>query len=587
MPINRLVTTLIALQLGTCFALASASPNPPPAPLDWAGANVPPELKFPPPPLPDPKIKEAALKIFGPQDCKDYPLCHLDQALVRAPTDAGVRMMYALNECKKPGPTFATDVNYVLTHPTLDQLGLIGPGDLRNLRVIAAKIDLKDGHPQLAIAKLWGVIKSDPEAAFDFGSGEVKPVQSSPSPCEWTLADFDKLIEFAPNDYRPYVMKAAYISFFRRFQTTKEAGLDADIPLYRKAIKLNTNSALTYFLMGKVLSSPSMYFPTSDTTSAIPALKKALEIDPKLWQAHLELAGVYSSLKKYREEVLEATAAIDAGHPSPLAYELASEGESGLGNIFSAIDHISKAIDIESKAASLNTTNLQQDLDTRATLYAKQQMWSHAINDLSKEISLELPELMFFNLQSILEMYPELNEVPDKILLNNLHRIIMPSVSQVGFLKQLASNKTNQPNPNPDIFIKRSEAYARSGNLINSARDFRRALVWGGSTWRSYIDGYARWVSIAENQEIDLKTAPTHLVDGTAIVWLRSTDPKTDAYTLSRLEVDCGSGMLKRLTSQGYAANGSAMGFAGGRSAWAAPIPSSIGERLQDDYCRH
>jgi hypothetical protein len=65
---------------------------------------------------------------------------------------------------------------------------------------------------------------SNPDSVFNISGTE--PTRTS-NPCEWNLADMDKLVSAFSTDYRALILRGLYFQFFTRFNVEGKYYSDA------------------------------------------------------------------------------------------------------------------------------------------------------------------------------------------------------------------------------------------------------------------------------------------------------------------------------------------------------------------------
>jgi tetratricopeptide (TPR) repeat protein len=123
--------------------------------------------------------------------------------------------------------------------------------NFRSLVSTRAKLLFADGDYAGAMNGLEQAIRSDLHRATDFtNSGAVKPEKTA-SLCVWTEPDMDALVERFPNDYRAFLFRGLYYSFFATFD---ETSVKPAIENFDRAAQLSSTSALPPLFKAELLA---------------------------------------------------------------------------------------------------------------------------------------------------------------------------------------------------------------------------------------------------------------------------------------------------------------------------------------------
>lgn len=111
--------------------------------------------------------------------------------------------------------------------------------------------------------------------------------------------------------------------------------------LYKESIKINPNNYIPFFKMGFILNNNGRYF------EAYPFAKRAIEIEPKLWQGHHNLIKILRNLNRPNEAIKITKNAITKFPKNHLFFGLIGDIYSEIGDFESARLNYKKAISIK------------------------------------------------------------------------------------------------------------------------------------------------------------------------------------------------------------------------------------------------
>jgi tetratricopeptide (TPR) repeat protein len=372
----------------------------------------------------------------------------------------------------------------------------------RDAYTLKAKVEFDLGRYEDAMSDLDAAIRVDfTNAAQVFNDGNVKPNQPTATPCAWTSADINTLAGRFPKDFRPPLYRGLYLLVFTGFS------LDADykpvMDAFARAAALNPTSALPpYFSadpyivggIGGLISKKSSVciddiVPRStecltlDDThrTGLRFLTQAIAADPTFEPAYARRGLAHYLLRENRQAVRDYTKAIEL-NPEAGVYGDRALAEVDLKEYQPAIHDYTKAIEQGCKDTLCPT------YENRANLYLKLHDYPHAISDISHVIRNFLDGTIFgFNIDQFRRIYPEYDDVADDVLCEKLRLLFNPQMNSAVYSKQfLVEAKEVDDFVLPDLFLKRGDAYADSGDIARANREYDRVSA-----------GYPKWAKNA------------------------------------------------------------------------------------------
>jgi len=166
------------------------------------------------------------------------------------------------------------------------------------------------------------------------------------------IDDINKIIKKFPNDFRGYIVRGIYYS-----SILKDKSFELSIVDYKKALNLNPQYALGYYLLGKAYSNKAMLTieNTKNYQNALNAFTRAIELNLKPTvdtNVFYERGFIYLLLEKYKEAIAEFNKALEI-NPESSSYFFSFRGDAHfeLGNYQEAINDYTKAIELKPKYA--------------------------------------------------------------------------------------------------------------------------------------------------------------------------------------------------------------------------------------------
>jgi tetratricopeptide (TPR) repeat protein len=205
------ISAIVAISFST--AIASA------APILIPGIKEPPELRVEPF---TPKKTELSApdrmmgEIIKTLNAKNLALSlpALNQLLAQYPDYADGYTFRVGALCEAANDTNAISSDLTSAIRLIDQSST-EKDSFVSLQAMQAKMEFQRGNFAGALDLLERAVASDPKQATQFvNSGGVKPRDKETSICVWTQSDMNELVRRFPNDYRAYMVRGLYYSFF-------------------------------------------------------------------------------------------------------------------------------------------------------------------------------------------------------------------------------------------------------------------------------------------------------------------------------------------------------------------------------------
>jgi len=182
---------------------------------------------------------------------------------------------------------------------------------------------------------------------------------------------------------------------------------------------------------------------------AIRCLKKAIEINPRAFDAYYYLGLAYGRIGNLQEALISFTNAININPKYIEAYIKRAEVQIGLGSYREAIENCDEAIKVDPKNPNIYLI--------RCTANFMDRNYNQAIKDCSKGVELN-PDLTLLDLAYFQrgEAYAQLNNYDQAVDDYNKVLEILPNFA--------------------DAFIARGELFSKHGNYDQSLKDFNKAI---------------------------------------------------------------------------------------------------------------
>jgi tetratricopeptide (TPR) repeat protein len=488
-----------------------------------------------------------------------------------------------------------SDLNSALKFMANSRMGKeIGKESMPSLLSMRAKLAYADGDYLGAMNGLEKVIGLDLGHATKFtNSGEAKPEKTAASVCIWTETDMDALVQRFPTDYRSYIFRGLYFSFFVSF-SSEDWIITRAIENFNKAAQLNPKSALPQLFKSELLGHHFVFYKRLNQrgwgdaerdkldAELVDEYSKALALDPNLLPALKGRALAFSHLRQFQRAIADYDRILSLDAQDWTSYHDRGLAKMQLGRDYDAIADFNAAIELKPQEWQ------HTSYESRADAYMKTRQWDLAIRDLTTAISLQVGKLvLMMNVSQFRAIYPEYKAASNEAIAQKLHQTFYPNLSYEGFAKDFFTGAAWSSTVIPDVYLKRSDAYLKKGNWHLASSDFRRAI----NGFPGYADAIDRWREIGQpvgaRSYIDMKTFDDARSNSVRL-WIKETRAASDAdgpYELRQFELNCGARQIRNLSFANYDASGNLVGSReGGR--WASIIPNTIGESLYNGACR-
>jgi tetratricopeptide (TPR) repeat protein len=446
----------------------------------------------------------------------------------------------------------------ISTHPS--NLGQTIYETLTDHYSLRGKIKLLLGRQREALDDLSAAMTENLSNADSiFNTSGTEPVRTS-SPCEWNLADLDRLVSSFPTDYRPLLLRGLYFQFFTRFNTEgkyyPEAAQDFD-----KATTINPQSPLARHFLGNLYRRASIFTIAAVSSEqsqnairkkAIDAYTDAIRIDPGFRPAYEERASQLLNAKEYPRAIGDYDQVLKLDPTNVIAYADRGLALFLTGQYRAAIASFGGAI----RRKKDDDSTLAYSYEHRGDAYVAIRDFAHAIADYSEAIKRQFGgETILLSLQQIRALYPEYDHVADDVLLRRIHDLFWPRMDYAGFAESLSKKESKWAIGDlHELYVKRGDAYLANNQIRLAVRDFYR--VFNGIP--NYADSVDRWRFFGKNpngqdQQIDVKTVRFPGIV-TPEVTLKTVG-KDGRYTVQVYEFDCHGKKVAVLESRVYDAD--------------------------------
>ncbi len=227
-------------------------------------------------------------------------------------------------------------------------------------------------------------------AMGDFMSAlEVDPRQVLRGHSEFKGMDINVFVKKLPKDYRSYVLRARYNSYFESCSDNSNAYDDA-IADIKKALKLNDKNPITYYVLTEVLGYKAMWYEArhyneidfASHNAIVDATTKGLKLSTRNeWKKRFleRRAHEYLILKQYKLAVADYKSRIQLNPDDAGAYHDKAIAYMELGEFNEAVNDITKAIGMKNSSVDWPRSGYE----IRAKVYEKMGKYKEAVEDYS------------------------------------------------------------------------------------------------------------------------------------------------------------------------------------------------------------
>ncbi len=426
----------------------------------------------------------------------------------------------------------------------------------------------------------------------------------------WNKKDFDEIINKFPLDYRSYLFRGYYYSN-PSFTIYDEKYYTQAVKDYEEAIHLNpANPALIYYLLADC-ENLSQNMSYEGENKRIQFLNKAIMINSKFKDAYSLRASIYFMLKQYKLDIEDLDKVIELDPENYSAYNFRGNCNVNLENYYEAINDFNKAIKKLEKdcKSGIVLSGLYQN---RGDAYNYVHDYNNAIKDFSKAIELELESKIFWpmDIAKFRAIYPEYDKVSNEALSKMLWQKFSGYPKYEDFAKRFI--KENEKDGFPVLallYFNRFVAYLNAGNFRKAIAEYNRPIKADpncelkiGRWWtlpnsqdRETLVNTKTWeyVSFYKNSKsnreiyIDTKTIE-YSENGIVKCWIKTVNnnsqENSEAYSLTKFEIDCPLKMINSIESISYDSSGNALQQSSGNRKQNI-VPESIGEMLYKVLC--
>jgi len=398
----------------------------------------------------------------------------------------------------------------------------------------------------------------------------------------------DALVQRFHTDYRAYLFRGLYFSFFA---TWDEGSLQPAIDNLNKAVELNPKSPLPYLFKAELLKNPLVFHRRLNQLGWRDAERdklnyelvveygRALSLDPNLLPALNGRALAYFNLKQFEKAISDYDKSLSLNPKDATIYNDRGLAKMQLGRDYEAISDLNAAI-------KLKPRELQEyhSYENRADAYMKTGQWEFAIRDLTTAISLEAGGHVFslMNINQFRAIYPEYKTASDEVVAHKLHQTFFPNLKYEDYSNSFLYGHNSPSFLLTELYAKRLDAYLKKGDWHGAAIEFRRASALPGTV--------ERWQEIGGTKDaknyVDMKTFDDARKESVKL-WIKQTrgsEESNGPYSVVRFELNCQMGRIRTLSFSNYDESGQVTGSREG-GAWQAIAPETMGETLSNGVC--
>jgi tetratricopeptide (TPR) repeat protein len=486
-----------------------------------------------------------------------------------------------------------SDVNNALKFMDNPRYSIKGDtsGSLLSMR---AKLKFANGDDSSVLDDLEKVIRADLSKAAEFtNSGAAKPEKTA-SVCVWTESAMDALVQRFPTDYRSYMFRGLYYSFFAKF-SPEDFIITRAMESFDRAAQLNPRSALPQLFKVRLLGGLFVFYKRLNQLGGNDAARaklnaelvseyaKILALDSNLLLALGGRALAYFNMKQFQQAIADYDRILSLDPQDGGAYHDRGLAKMQLGRDYDAISDLTSAIKLQPRKLLES-----HRYESRADAYMKTRQWELAIRDLTTAISLQVGGgVLLMNVDQFRSLYPEYKPASNEMVAQKLHQTFYPNLKYEDFAEGFFGQRAWSSTVMPDLYVKRSDAYLKKGDWHRASIEFRRALK-GFPDFTHHID---RWREISETggarTYIDMKTFDDARSSSIKL-WIKQARGASEAigpYELRGFELNCEARQIRTVSFANYDASGGLVSSSeGGR--WGSVIPDTVGETLFSGSCQ-
>jgi tetratricopeptide (TPR) repeat protein len=214
-----------------------------------------------------------------------------------------------------------------------------------------AKIEHLNGDDGDALADLDKSVSANPSGADKFVNSGATGPEKAAGTCTWTEPDIEALVQRFPSDYRPYVLRGLYFSFFTTFnddETLRKRALDE----FRRAVEAKPDLALPHYFAARAILKRHFFKEAlmSDQQRKdfyrvpLDELDKALGLDPRLLPALRDRADIHLLLSQFENAIADYERLLKIDPDDVGALDGRGHAELELGKIHDAIADFGRTI---------------------------------------------------------------------------------------------------------------------------------------------------------------------------------------------------------------------------------------------------
>jgi tetratricopeptide (TPR) repeat protein len=461
-----------------------------------------------------------------------------------------------------------------------------------------AKVEFDAGAYREAMDDLDAAITHDYGGAQDvFDSAGFEP-DTSAQRCRWSQSDLEALVRRFPGDYRAYVYRGLYVSYFVRFddQYYQPALQDFDA-----AGRLNPKSPLPHYFAGSLNTRDDGVFHRALTEclgpqtpvpcaivderrrKAITASTNALAADARFTPALARRAEAFYGLKRFREAIRDYDRLLALDRSNDAAYNGRGLAKLALGDYASAVVDFDESVG--HRKPDVDFWTLPRTFDNRADAYLKMGDYRNAIADITVSLQ-ELAEIVLLrNISQFRAIYPEYIGVSDDALSHKLYALFAPDLSYEYFVQNFLRNHGEWASSRfvPDLYVKRGDAYL-------GLNDFRRATAEYDRALNGFPDARSRftpWRPVGSGRGGDQLLDVTRIEfprNGIGRLRMKETTART-TYTIRDYEIDCRRRRLNQVSSRVYDFHDTLVRSTDVEGGWRPIAPQTVSEQLYNGLC--
>ena len=432
------------------------------------------------------KVAKDVMGVMGKQSCPNQPqncgqdLVLLDKLISENPKQAflhAVKATYLMISKTSDARELIAEIDLGLDSPSQDSNLMSIP--VPSLLQMRAKADFNNKEYDQAVRDLMKAVRLAGEDFFlVFDTGGVKPTDAGNS-TSLNGADFDSLVEHLPGDWKPLAMRGLFKLSFWRFDTEAMGNSLGDL---NQAMSLAPDEVSPKRFLARAYEIAAFQEIKEQQKAmlyqrSIQLRKAALKFVPQSFEDCAALGENLLSTGQFQTSIEYYSRAIALDPNNSVTLNGRGVAEERAGKLIEAIQDFTAAI-ANLQLYPKKESSLKNNYEHRADVNLKLGKTKSAIEDYGSAIGYQLADSIFLmSVSELRDLYPELADMPDMDLLEQMRIRYFPEMEGETFSRQLKTNNKFQTFLLGDLYTARANAEKAIGDNFSSNKDFARASI--------------------------------------------------------------------------------------------------------------